>query len=199
MKKIPTLFKREFENHKVVKVLPEVTLGLEWVFDDPECYATLKVDGACTAFIDGKFYKRFDAKPGRGVPEGAIPCCEADPITGHWPNWVPIDENKPEDKWFARAYRNSYASVDPTVNATYEAVGPHFQKNPYGLDEDILIRHGSHVLSVDDWSFEGFRNYLMRHNIEGIVIWRRETPICKIKRSDFGIKWPGTGSVPMLL
>lgn len=29
MKKIPTLFKREFANHKVVKVLPEVTPGME--------------------------------------------------------------------------------------------------------------------------------------------------------------------------
>jgi len=30
MKKIPTLFVREFENHRVVKVLPEVTPGFEW-------------------------------------------------------------------------------------------------------------------------------------------------------------------------
>ena len=33
MKKIPTLFKREFENHNVVRTLPEVTEGLEWVLN----------------------------------------------------------------------------------------------------------------------------------------------------------------------
>ena len=31
MKKIPTLFEREYENHKVVGIKPTVTPGLEWV------------------------------------------------------------------------------------------------------------------------------------------------------------------------
>ena len=31
MKKIPTLFQREFENHNVVSIHPEVKEGLEWV------------------------------------------------------------------------------------------------------------------------------------------------------------------------
>ena len=30
MKKIPTLFEREFKDHKVVKVLPKVHPGMEW-------------------------------------------------------------------------------------------------------------------------------------------------------------------------
>lgn len=33
MKKIPTLFKRTFENHKVVGITDEVTDGMEWVLE----------------------------------------------------------------------------------------------------------------------------------------------------------------------
>ena len=33
MKKIPTLFERVYENHKVVDVLPKVTVGMEWVLE----------------------------------------------------------------------------------------------------------------------------------------------------------------------
>lgn len=33
MKKIPTLFEREYENHKVVGIKPIVTPGMEWVFE----------------------------------------------------------------------------------------------------------------------------------------------------------------------
>ena len=110
MKKIPTLFVREFENHRVVKVLPEVTPGFEWVLRG-EGTPTVKIDGACCAIIDGKFYKRYDAKKDkRGnlkiPPSGAIPCCDPDPVTGHWPHWVLVDENDPADKWFVEA-RNS--------------------------------------------------------------------------------------------
>lgn len=28
------------------------------------------------------------------------------------------------------------------------------------------------------------------HKIEGIVFWYGGKPLCKIKRSDFGFKWP---------
>ena len=31
MKKIPTLFERVYENHKIVDILPNVTKGMEWV------------------------------------------------------------------------------------------------------------------------------------------------------------------------
>ena len=82
MKKIPTLFKREFENHSVVRTLPEVTEGMEWVLEG-EGVATVKWDGSCCAIIGGVLYKRYDAKHSKRPPEGAIPCCDPDPITGH--------------------------------------------------------------------------------------------------------------------
>lgn len=60
MKKIPTLFEKVYENHKVVGIKPNITPGCEEAF----LYgiATLKFDGACCAIINGKFYKRYDAK-----------------------------------------------------------------------------------------------------------------------------------------
>ena len=61
MKKIPTLFERVYENHKIVDIKPNVTLGMEWVLRG-EGTATIKFDGACCAFIDGEFYKRYDCK-----------------------------------------------------------------------------------------------------------------------------------------
>lgn len=182
MKKIPTLFKREFENHRVVKVLPEVTKGFEWVLNG-DGIATVKYDGSCCAIIDGEFYKRFDAKKGRKIPEGAIPCCEPDSVTGHHPHWVKVTDNS-ADKWYINAYNNT-----PEIkNMTYEAIGPHFNGNPYGLSDDILVPHGVDKIEVER-TFEGIKEYLEEHYIEGIVFWYNDEPKCKIKRSDFGFKW----------
>ena len=185
MKKIPTLFVRKFENHKVVDITDEITPGCEEAFKNGE--ATIKYDGACCAFIDGVFYKRYDAKKGKQPPVGAIPCCDPDPVTGHWPHWVPIDENNPADKWFVEAYKNTtYVHV---FDGTYEAVGPHFQGNPYNLNCDYLIKHGENKVYVCR-SFEGIRECLEMSRVEGLVFWLNGEPVCKIKRSDFGFKWP---------
>ena len=139
MKKIPTLFEREFKDHKVVKITDKVTPGLEWVMEG-KGLATVKIDGSCCAIIQGEFYKRYDCKKGKKPPEGAIPCCDPDPVTGHWPHWVKCDRDNPADKWFWAAYDNS--TLLGIVDATYEAIGAHFQGNPYDIEEDILVRHG---------------------------------------------------------
>lgn len=188
MKKITTLFEREFdERGKLKRVLETPKPGFEWVFDG-EGVATEKVDGACCAIIGGKFYKRFDAKEGRKIPDGAIPCMPMrDPYTGHWPHWLPVDFERGGDKWFVAAYKNSPWI---TEDGTYEAVGPHFQNNPYGLDEDCLEKHGRIVIHDCPRTFDGIREYLRTHEIEGIVFWKDGEPKCKIKRSDFGFKWP---------
>ena len=187
MKKIPTLFKREFADHKIIGITDEVTPGMEWVLEG-EGEATIKFDGACCAIIGGVFYKRFDAKKGRKIPEGAIPCCEPDPITGHWPHWVKVDENNPADKWFVEAFKNTYIDFD--INATYEAVGLHFQGNPYKLNIDILWRQGLDNMPKFKRDFEGIREVLKECYVEGIVFWKDGEPQCKIKRTDFGFEWP---------
>ena len=193
MKKMPTLFQREFDNHRVVAIRPELTSSdLAWVLAG-EGLATEKIDGACCAIIGGKFYKRYDAKRNkRGImktpPAGAIPCDVPDPVTGHWPHWVLVDEAEPMDHWFIAAKANTPGEL---ADGTYEAVGPHFNGNPHRLEEDVLIRHGTKVIDLPDRSLEGIRAYLEEHCIEGIVFWKDGIPRCKIKRKDFGLKWPG--------
>ena len=198
MKKIPTLFLREFVNHRVISISPEVTPGMEWVLDG-EGVATEKIDGSCCAFIDGKFYSRYDAKKGKnGImkkpPEGAIPCDDPDPVTGHWPHWNPVKENDPGAKWYLAAKENAEEDGLLLTDGTYEAIGPHFQSNPYRLEKDTLVRHGDIILDVER-SFEGIRHFLEEHNIEGIVFWKDGKPQCKIKRKDFGLKWPDKASL----
>lgn len=210
MKKIPTLFERVYKNHKVVDVLPKVTAGMEWVLDG-EGIATVKYDGSCCAVINGEFYKRYDAKNGKPVPGGAIKCQdEADPVTGHLPCWVKCDRNNPADKWFWSAYDNYRESekIEVTnggvasgkisqmrefvlpnmVDGTYEAIGKHFQGNPYGINFDTLVRHGENIVNVER-TFDGIKKFLSEIRIEGIVFWKDGEPKCKIKRSDFGFDW----------
>ena len=193
MKKIPTLFHREFEGHKVVSIDQNVAPAFEWVLAG-EGLATEKIDGACCAVIDGVFYKRYDAKKDKHgnlkiPPEGAIPCDDPDLITGHWPHWLKIDENNPADRWFIDAYERTSCG-ERLEDGTYEAIGPHFQSNPYKLNVDVLQRHGAVTLDLPDRSFEEIKEYLRTHNIEGIVFWKEDKPQCKIKRKDFGFKWP---------
>ena len=188
MKKIPTLFERVYENHKVVGITKTVTPGCEWVLDGYGT-ATVKYDGACCAVIGGTLYKRYDAKAGKKVPIGAIKCQEKpDPVTGHMPCWIPCDRDNPSDKWFWSAYDNTRGERGGLEDWTYEAMGPHFQGNPQQMDKDFLLAHGQNEIEVER-TFDGIREFLREHEIEGIVFWKDGEPRCKIKRSDFGFPW----------
>lgn len=196
MKKIPTLFIREFEpdnSHKFT-ITDTVTPGFEFVLHkESECVPTVKYDGSACAIIDGQFYKRYDAKKGKPVPDGAIKCQkEPDPITGHLPCWVRCDRNNPADKWYWEALDNT-KTLWGTDNTTYEAMGPHFQGNPSKMQRDRLIPHGIDViyeLRGKDLTFGMILEWLYNHEEEGIVWWKDGRPICKIKRTDFGFSWP---------
>lgn len=203
MKKIPTLFNRIFEDHKII--------GIEPKFHSPECRVafyygipTVKLDGSCCAIINGKFYKRYDAKKGKTIPDNAIKCQDKpDATTGHLPCWVPV-ENKSSDKWFIRAFE----STPLTGDGTYEAIGKHFNGNPYNMDTDMLVLHGSFVIKdfvkpfiyqVNDLpeydaesALEYTKEYLQNFYHEGIVFWLNGEPVCKIKRSDFNLPWNAT-------
>jgi hypothetical protein len=187
MKKIPVIFKRVIDG-SVRESLPEVNPGFEW-FLNGEGVVTEKVDGSACAIINGVFYRRYDAneKRGRKPPAVGIPCGEPDPVTGHWPWWVPMVRGSSSDRWYWEALKNT-----PWVgkDGTYEAVGPHFQNNPYGLDADFLEKHGR--IKVKDFprNFEGVRDWLAQHDVEGVVVWKDGEPAGKIKRRDFGFEWP---------
>ena len=191
MKKIPTLFEREFKDHNVIKILPKVHPGMDWVLKG-EGVATVKYDGSCCAIIDGEYYKRYDCKKGKIPPEGFIPCCEPDTITGHWPGWVKVDEKNPADKWFVTAYEMTVMLENYGMklsDGTYEAVGRCFQNNPYNFTSNKLIKHGKEIVEVER-TFDGIKKYISEHEIEGLVFWKDGIPQCKIKRSDFGFEWP---------
>lgn len=198
MKKIPTLFRRVFGKNKVIDVLPEITKGCEEAFLHGE--ATVKWDGACCAIIGGELYRRYDAKNGKPVPEGAIKCQdEPDSITGHLPCWVKCDRSNPSDKWLwiamhtrQRLLKKIDSSVTHLSDGTYEAIGYHFNGNPYYSNFDILVCHGTLKLDVER-TFEGVKKFLAENYVEGIVFWLDGVPVCKIKRTDFGFDWNGKG------
>jgi len=185
MKKIPSLFKRDYDGTRLV--YDEVVPGCEWVVEG-EGQATVKHDGTACMVRDGALYKRYDRKRKRGklkpAPDGWIPCEDApNEHTGHWPGWVPVGGG-PEDKWFR-------AAPMPSEDGTYELVGPKVQGNPYGLDEHALWKHGGIECSSCPRDYAGIRQWLKDHPvIEGIVWHHGDGRMCKIKRRDFGLTWP---------
>ena len=57
------------------------------------------------------------------------------------------------------------------------------------MDTDILEKHGKRILENIPRDYEGIKQYLENHYIEGIVFYRGNGEMCKIKRSDFGFEW----------
>lgn len=183
MKKMPTLFVRKYLDNNKFILTDEITPGCEWVIDgvgEP----TRKYDGTCCLIDSGELFARFDAKPGRVIPENAIPCQpEPDPITRHWPHWVPTKGNS-QYKWHNIAYERTGTLPD----GTYELCGPHFQGNPEHFTEDTFVRHGADMLLGCPRDFNGLYKYLSEHDIEGIVFHRLNGDMCKIKKSDYGLR-----------
>jgi hypothetical protein len=102
---------------------------------------------------------------------------------------VKCDYNNPADKWFFKAYEGTKVYPSILSDGTYEAIGEHFQGNPYHLKGDTLVKHGEKVINAKLDSFEAIKEYLKNNRIEGIVFWLDGEPRCKIKRSDFGFLW----------
>lgn len=178
MIKISTLFKKD--SNDLGRVINEINPENQWVFDGEGC-ATRKFDGTASAIIGGKLYKRYDVKKGRQVPTGAIPCQEADPITGHWPHWVECDPMT--DKYFFEGYAN----LDNKEDGTYELCGPKVQGNPEKFEYHTLVKHGSHIISCP-LEFNELKEFFEAVDIEGIVFHHPDGRMCKIRKKDFGIK-----------
>jgi hypothetical protein len=185
MKKIPSLFKRDF-NGDPSRVTTEIEPSCAWALTEGR--PTRKWDGTATMVRAGHLFKRYDAKHGKVAPAGFEPCQEADPVTGHRPGWLPVG-NGPEDKWFLAAFESSPMMAD----GTYELCGPHFQTNPERFEVDTFVPHGARVLEhpflTPPRSFETIKAFLVETKIEGIVFWRDNGEMTKIKRCDFGLEW----------
>lgn len=163
----------------------QVEEGCQWIIEG-EGYATEKLDGTCCMIKDGKIYRRYDYKNGRKLPQGAIPCQKKpDPITGHFPHWLLCVKTDGNSKYYLEAIKRQ-----PNLqNGTYELIGKHINANPYKLDKDILERHGERILENVPRNYDGIKKYLEEHYIEGIVFYRENGEMCKIKRSDFNFEW----------
>lgn len=198
MKKTPLVFVYNYENEVITR---DVKAGSEWVFDG-EAVATIKFDGTACLFKDGKLWKRYDRKLSKNglrlvskghkptldmfkeAPEGFVPCeSEPDVKTGHWPGWVPVSEDKPEDKWHIEALKHLVKDLEE--GKTYELVGPAFAKNVYNLEHHELWEHGSEVAKLDEVTFDSILAYFKAHSIEGFVFHHPDGRVAKIRRKDF--------------
>jgi hypothetical protein len=191
MKKTPTMFFREFHGNGAFTLTDAIAPGCEWALAG-EGAATRKWDGTSVLVRGQRIYARFDAKPGRQPPPGAIPCDPGpDPETGHWPLWV--EANRPIDKWIQEAAAR-YAERDALLPGTYEACGPKIATrsgpNPEGLESHMLFLHGAQTAVNVARTFDGIRAALTDLPWEGLVFHHPDGRMCKIRRKDFGLPWP---------
>lgn len=184
MKKISTLFKKDSSD--LSRVINEVDPENEWALT--EGIPTRKWDGTACAVIGGEMYKRYDAKKGKLPPEGAIPCQEPDPISGHWPHWVKVGHSKKEDIAFVEGWINTLEEFESIPDGTYELVGPKVNGNREKFDKHILIHHGWEPLEIPVVTFDTLLGFLSLADIEGIVFHHPDGRMCKIRKTDFGIK-----------
>ena len=183
MQKVISLFQRDYKGTHLV--YDEIVSGAEWVVNG-EGMATEKIDGTSCLIRDDKLYKRYDVKQGKTPPPDFEPAQDPDPITGHWPGWVPVTD-KPDDKWHREVWENEGKNLP---NGTYELVGPKVQSNKYNLTKHLFRLHGDVVLANAPCDFEGLRQYFEAHpELEGVVWHHPDGRLVKIKRRDFGLKW----------
>lgn len=184
MKKIPCLFQRDFTDRHKPLLLWGATPGCEWVLSGGGI-ATRKWDGTAVAIIGGRLHARYDAKRGKALPQGAIPCGEPDRVTGHNPAWVLADG--PEHKWVRMAHGDRAYE-----DGTYEAIGPKINGNHEHANDHRLMRHGAEELDTPR-NFDGLADFLRHRDIEGIVFHHPDGRMCKIRRVDYGMPWPTPG------
>ena len=173
MTKIPTIFVRDERRpgHPVTDVVkPECA----WVFQG-EGAATIKMDGTNVKISNGQLYKRQKPKD-RDYDEASYIACA---------------RSNPSDRWAWEAFDRGHDG-----DGIYELVGPHVQDNPQQHAAHTLVRvvpPSACVLQLDaepPRSFAGLREYLRARPIEGLVFHHRDGRMAKIKRRDFGLKWP---------
>lgn len=187
MKKIPTLFKRDFSQPRH-PIIPEYNDGVEWVLNG-EGVATRKYDGMCCMVRDHKLYKRYEVKGGRVAPPD-FEQVAYDEETGKAYGWVQVGWGS-EDKYFREAIENHGGDLDNVrlMDGTYELLGPKVQSNPENFSKHLLKKH-SLATEYEDapTGFDELRQWLEDKNIEGIVWHHPDGRMVKIKKKDFGLK-----------
>lgn len=192
MQKIKTIYKRNPDNMR--HLLPEITSGCEWVFNDAEGVPTRKYDGTCCMFDGERWWARREVKPGKQAPENFQPI-ETDEMTGKTVGWEPMEQTG-FAKWHQQAID---ALIGPSEQSfkqgTYELCGPKINKNPEKYINHILIFHAeaedlSDLVRVPSDNppqrgFDELREKLIEMGHEGIVWHHPDGRMAKIKRKDF--------------
>lgn len=187
MKKIPTVFERDWEGDRS-RVVDQVHPGCEWVLAG-EGVPTRKHDGTCCLIRGGQLYKRQELKAGQVAP-GDFEEEDFDPETGKRVGWRPVGDG-PEDRWHRAAVRIDGETPWPGLpDGTYELCGPKVQGNPEALGVHMLIPHGIERMIAFPRTFEAIRAAFAHPGWtgEGIVFHHPDGRMAKIKMRDFGLK-----------
>ena len=184
LKKIPTIFKRDPENMKLV--LNEPHPDCDWVFSGTGV-ATQKLDGTCCLISNGELFRRREVRPGKVAPPGFVEV-DCDKNTGKKFGWVRVDPEDPDDRYHIEAFQK----LDSAPCGTYELIGPKMQGNPEREESHILVNHQSETKVFVNCSrtFEGLKEWFSNDDIdiEGLVFHNPDGRMAKIKKSDFGFK-----------
>jgi hypothetical protein len=180
MKKIPTIFERDWDGDRSL-VVPTAHSDCRWVFDG-EGIATQKLDGTCCLIRGGKLFKRRELKKGQSVP-AEFEVADTDDETGKIVGWIPVTDAA-EDRWHREAFSITL------VDGTYELIGPKVQGNPERCGRHRLVPHSSltMVKQPPNRTFTALRYWMMGQDIEGIVFHHPDGRMAKIKLRDFGLQ-----------
>jgi hypothetical protein len=188
MKKIPTIFVRDFAHDNGRYVIDQVTPGCEWVLSG-EGIATRKWDGTCVLVKDDKFntiWTRREVKVGKVIPKG-FDLIEHDLVTGKSVGWEPAEQSG-----FAKYIHEVVVSRGSFAPGTYELVGPKINGNPDKLNEHMLVPHGQDIIEMPTLqrTYTGLQAvFQIMPWMEGLVFWRKQNDpdagMAKIKARDF--------------
>lgn len=184
MKKIPTLFERDWNGDRS-RVVEQVHAGCEWVIMG-EGNATRKIDGTSCLIRGGKLYRRRELKKGEPQPP-LFELADHDEETGKTVGWMPVEPSNPSDKYHAEAFGDG----NGLANGTYELVGPKVQGGIEKFPKYLLISHNDPELVYDEptpRTFDGLKSWLGGRDIEGLVFHHSDGRMAKIKLRDFGLK-----------
>lgn len=183
MRKIPTVYVRDFTRDNGRYVTDEVTPGCEWVLAG-EGTPTRKFDGTCVALLGGVWWARREVKAGRAEPPGFLPISHDD-TTGKTVGWEPVEQSS-----FAKAHAEALRNPGLLAEGTYELCGPKVQGNPEGFDRHVLIRHAD-ALQVDPRMIRDLAlapkdlvRKVATHGWEGIVWHASDGRMAKLKVRD---------------
>lgn len=183
MKKIPTLFKRDFTNSG--QIVPQYDERADWVIRG-EGVATRKYDGTSVLIRGGKMYKRYELRPGKVAPVD-FEQVDHDDTTGKSMGWVPVGWGS-EDKWFREAIEHHGADPDKVglTDGTYELLGPKVQGNPEHAKEHYLQPHFlAETYSDVPTEFDALKTWLKDKDVEGLVWHHPDGRMVKIKKKDY--------------